>query len=107
MSMSVVQIEANLMRLEAEVAEALRQVREIKLTQDLTPEEWRAARLERVKAENEKLRPLMDEVFKALGATEEPIGAENVQKMMAECGVNPEENLGSRGIIEMREERER
>jgi hypothetical protein len=95
------------MRLEAEVAEALRQVREIKLAKEMTPEERRAARLARVRAENEKLRPLMDEVFRALGATEEPIGAEELQKMMiAECGVNPEDNLFSRGIIEMREERE-
>ncbi len=31
MSLSIAQIEANLMRLEAEVAEALRQIREIKL----------------------------------------------------------------------------
>jgi len=105
MSLSVMQIEANLIRLEAEVAEALRQVREIKPAKELTPEERRAARLARVRAENEKLRPLMDEVFKALGATEEPIGAEELQKMMiVECGINPEDNLFSRGIIEMREE---
>jgi hypothetical protein len=107
MSLSVVQIEANLMRLEAEVAEALRQIREIKLARELTLEERRAARLERVRAENERLRPLFDKVFKALGATGAPIGAEKVQEMVAACGVNPEDNLGSRGIIEMREERER
>ena len=108
MSLSITQVEANLMRLEAEVAEALRQVREIMLARELTPEERRAARLARVRAENEKLRPLMNEVFRALGATEEPIGAEEVQKMMiAECGVDPEANSFSRGLIEMREERER
>ncbi len=106
MSLSVVQIEANLMRLEAEVAEALRQVREIKPAKELTPEERRAARLARVRAENERLRPLMDKAFKALGATGTPIGAEKVQEMVAACGVNPEDNLFSRGIIEMREERE-
>lgn len=107
MSLSVVELEAKLIWLQAEVAEALRQVGQVKLTQKLTPEERRAARLARVRAENEKLRPLMDEVFRALGATEEPIGAEELQKMMiAECGINPEDNLFSRGIIEMREERE-
>ena len=70
------------------------------------PEERRAARRARVRAENERLRPLFDKVFKALGATGAPIGAEKVQEMVAACGVNPEDNLGSRGIIEMREERE-
>ncbi len=48
----------------------------------------------------------MDKAFKALGATGTPIGAEKVQEMVAACGVNPEDNLFSRGIIEMREERE-
>jgi hypothetical protein len=111
MSLSVVQIESDLMRLEAEVAEALRRVREIKLTQEeptqkLTPEEWWAARIERVRAKNERLRPFMGKAFKALGATLEPVGAEKVQEMVAACGVNPEDNLFSQGIIEMREERE-
>jgi len=111
MSMSITQVEANLMRLQAEVAEALQQVRKIKLaqeepTQKLKPDDWWAARVERVKAENERLRPMMDKVFKALGATLEPVGAEKVQDMVAACGVNLEDNLGSRGIIEMREERE-
>ncbi|MGH9751410.1 MAG: hypothetical protein ACREA2_01380 [Blastocatellia bacterium] len=106
MSVNVVELEAKLMRLEAEIAEALRQVREIKPARELTPEERRAARIERVKAENERLRPMIDKAFKALGATLEPIGAEKVQEMVAACGVNPEDNLFSRGIIEMREERE-
>ena len=113
MSVNVVELEAKLMRLEAEIADALQQVREIKLTheestQKLTPpDEWWAARIEKVKAENERLRPMIDKAFKALGATLEPIGAEKVQEMVAACGVNPEDNLFSRGIIEMREERER
>ncbi len=111
MSVSVIELEAKLIWLEDEVAKALRQLREIKLAQEepaqkLTPDDWWAARIERVKAENEKLRPMMDKVFKALGATLEPIGAEKVQEMVAACGVNPEDNSFSRGIIEMREERE-
>ncbi len=104
MSMSVVELEAKLMWLEAEVAEALRQVRQVKLTQNLTPEERRAARIERVRAENERLRPLLDKAFESLGAIGEPVGAEKVQEMVAACGVNPEDNLFSRGLIEMREE---
>ncbi len=106
MSVNIIELEAKLMWLEDEVTKALRQVREIKPTRELTPEDWWAARIAQVKAENERLRPIMDKVFKALGATLEPIGAEKVQEMVAACGVNPEDNLFSRGIIEMREERE-
>jgi hypothetical protein len=42
--------------------------------------------------------------LEAMGIHGEPIGAENVQKMIAACGVDPEGNEFSRGIIEMREE---
>lgn len=112
MSMSITQVEANLMRLEAEVAEALRQVRRIGLTREdttqrLTQDAWWAARLARVRAENERLRPIMNKVFKAIGATLEPIGAEKVQELVAACGVDPNDNSFSRGLNEMREERER
>lgn len=102
MSVNVAQLEAKLVRLETEVSEALQEVRQIKLT--MTPDERRAARIARVRAENEKLRPLLEKAFQALGATNPPIGAEKVQEMVAACGVDPEENLFSRGIIEMREE---
>ncbi|MGH9751411.1 MAG: hypothetical protein ACREA2_01385 [Blastocatellia bacterium] len=106
MSLSIMQVETNLMRLEAEVAEALRQVREIKLTREFTPEEWRAARLERVRAENERLRPYIERVFEEMGINtdEEPLTAEEIQKLIAAEGVKPEDNLFSRMLIEMREE---
>lgn len=111
MSLSITQVEANLMRLEVEVAEALRQVREIKLTQEeptpeLTPEERRAARLAQVRAENERLRPYIEKVFEemGIGADEEPLSAEEIQELIAAEGVKPEDNLFSRMLIEMREE---
>lgn len=106
MSLSIMQVEANLMRLEAEVAEALRQVREIKLTQELAPAEWRAARLARVRAENEGLRPYIEKVFKEMGIAtdEEPLSAEEIQELIVAEGVKPEDNLFSRTLIEMREE---
>ena len=74
------------------------------LTKPLTPEERAVARLEHVKLKNEKLAPLIDEAFKKMGITGEPIGAEKLQEMLAAEGVKPEENSFSRGIIEMREE---
>ncbi len=52
----------------------------------------------------EKLRPIVDSAFAAMGVRGEPIGAEKVQAMVAACGVRPEDNLLSRGIIDMREE---
>ena len=54
--------------------------------------------------DKEQLRPIIDDAFAAMGVRGEPIGAENVQEMMAACGVPPEDNLFSRGIIDMREE---
>lgn len=46
----------------------------------------------------------MAKVMEELGISGEPIGAEELQKMFAECGIKPEDNEFSRGIIEMREE---
>jgi hypothetical protein len=50
-----------------------------------------------------KLRPLVANIFSAMGIRGEPIGAEKVQEMIAACGVQPEDNLFSRGVIEMRD----
>jgi hypothetical protein len=43
-------------------------------------------------------------VKEQLGIQGEPIGAEKLQAMMLAEGIKPEENILSRGIIEMREE---
>ena len=69
-----------------------------------TAEEKRAERLERMRLQKEKLRPIVAEVFERMGIRGKPIGTENVQKMIAACGIKPEDNEFSRGIIEMREE---
>ena len=91
-------------RIERELAEVRQALEELGPTKPLTPEERAAARLEHVKLKNEKLAPLIDEAFKKMGITGEPIGAEKLQEMLAAEGVKPEENSFSRGIIEMREE---
>jgi hypothetical protein len=39
-----------------------------------------------------------------MGITGEPIGAELVQEMMRACGMQPDDNAFSQGIIAMREE---
>ena len=42
--------------------------------------------------------------FAEMGVQGTPIGADKVQKMVAACGVNPEDNTFSQAIIDMREE---
>jgi flagellar basal body rod protein FlgG len=54
--------------------------------------------------DKEKLQPIVDNTFAAMGVRGEPIGAEKVQEMIVACGVRPEDNILSRGIIDMREE---
>jgi hypothetical protein len=54
--------------------------------------------------DKEKLRPVIAQAFEEMGIRGEPIGAEKVQAMIAACGVKPEDNAFSQGIIEMREE---
>lgn len=51
-----------------------------------------------------KLRPIVDRTFEEMGICGTPIDAEELQKMIAACGVKPEDNIFSRGIIEVREE---
>jgi hypothetical protein len=51
-----------------------------------------------------KLRPVVTKSFEEMNIRGEPIGAENVQAMIAACGVRAEDNAFSRGIVEMREE---
>ncbi len=71
----------------------------------MTPEERKAVRLARVRAQNERLRPSIE---KALGKPDpdaEILTAEELQQLLLEEGVKPEDNIGSRAIIEERERR--
>ena len=73
------------------------------LMKTLTPEEFQTARLVRVRAQNERLRPLIE---KALGKPDPDAKiptAEELQQLLLEEGIKPEDNLGSRAIIEERE----
>ena len=71
----------------------------------LTPEEREAAYSARTQAQNERLHLSIE---KALGKpdpnTEIPT-AEELQQLLLEEGIKPEDNLGSRAIIEERERR--
>src|SRR5687767_7698064 len=54
----------------------------------------------------ESARPHIDRAFEQMGIdiTQPPPSAEELQELMLREGVNPEDCLGSRGIIEARDE---
>ncbi len=54
--------------------------------------------------DKQNLQPVVDHAFLEMGIQGEPVGAENVQALIAAGGVKPEDNILSQGIIEMREE---
>ena len=54
--------------------------------------------------DKEGLAPLIDWAFRGMGIQDQPIGPERVQELIAACGVRPEMNAFSRGLIGMREE---
>ena len=92
-------------QLEWDLAEVKKELEALQapFMKSLTPEERQAARLARVKAQNKRRRPLIE---KALGKPDPDAKiptAEELQQLLLEEGVKPEDNLGSRAIIEERE----
>ena len=71
----------------------------------LTPEERKAVRLTRVRAQRERLRPSIEKTLGKPNPDAETLTAEELQQLLLEEGVKPEDNLGSRAIIEERERR--
>ncbi|MEJ5251872.1 MAG: hypothetical protein HPY54_08875 [Chthonomonadetes bacterium] len=105
MSVTVRELWAKVDQLEEELAEVRRQLESLS-ERELTPEERLALWHERVRRENERMLASMRSFLEQLGIPEDmkPIPAEQLQQMMIESGINPEDNLFSRAIIEMREE---
>ena len=94
MTTTVAELEKRVAALEREVSY---------LRQELgiwTPGETRAES-ERAQAE---LEAAWARAMEQMGIRGEPIGAEKLQAMMLAEGIKPEDNILSRGIIEMREE---
>jgi hypothetical protein len=55
--------------------------------------------------DKEPLRQTFTAMFKRMGIEHvQPIGTEKLQELMRQDGIKPEDNIFSRGIIEMREE---
>lgn len=73
------------------------------LLKSLTPEERKAVRLARVRAQRERLRPSIKKTLEKPDSDAETLTAEELQQLLLEEGVKPEDNIGSRAIIEERE----
>lgn len=75
------------------------------LMKSLTPEERQAARLARVRAQNQRRRLSIERTHEESAPGTTPPTAEELQQLSLEDGIDPEENLFSSAIIEEREKR--
>ena len=94
-------------QLEWDLAEVKKELVKLQASEmkSLTPEERAAAYSARTRAQNERLHP---SIKKALGKPDpdaKTLTAEELQQLQLEEGVKPEDNVGSRAIIEGRERR--
>ena len=94
-------------QLEWELGEVKKELEKLQgpFMKSLTPEERRAARLARVRAQNQRKRPLIEKALKKPDPDAKTLTAEELQRLSLEDGIDPEENLLSSAIIEEREKR--
>ena len=92
-------------QLEWELAEVKKELEKLQspLMKSFTPEERKAVRLARVQAQRERLRLSIEKALGKLDPDVETLTAEELQQLLLEEGIKPEDNLGSRAIIEERE----
>jgi len=105
--MTITELIIKLEQLEWDLAETKKELvkLQVPLMKSLTPEERKAVRLTRSQARKERLRPSIEN---ALGKPDSDVKiptAEEFQQLLLKEGVRPEDNLGSRAIIEEREKR--
>ena len=96
------QLEWDLAEVKAELVKL--QASEMK---SLTLEERKAVRLTRVRPQKERLRPSIKKTLDKPDSDAETLTAEELQQLLLEEGVKPENNIGSRAIIGERERRHR
>ena len=70
-----------------------------------TPEERKAVRVARSRAQRERLRPSIENALGKPDPDAETLTAEELQQLQLEERIKPEDNIGSRAIIEERERR--
>ena len=94
MTTRVAELEKRVAALEREIS-SLRQLVEARLIEETLVED---------KQSQAELDAAWARVKEQMGIHGEPIGAEKLQARMLASGIKPEDNILSRGIIEMREE---
>lgn len=104
MDVTLAMLKAKIDHIKREMTEIEQLCEQLAGQREPSPSELLQARLEQRRQEKEALWRIADQTFAEMGIHCQPIPAEELQKMMLECGIKPEENLFSRGIIEMREE---
>ncbi|MBI3950095.1 MAG: hypothetical protein HY314_06540 [Acidobacteria bacterium] len=104
MDATLVMLKAKIDHIKREMVEIERLCEELAGQREPSAGEHLQARLEQGRQEKETLRRIANQTLAEMGIHCLPVPAEELQRMMLECGIKPEENLFSRGIIEMREE---
>ena len=94
-------------QLEWDLAEVKKELEALQapFMKSLTPEERLAAYSARTRAQNQRLRSLIEKALGKPDPNAETLTAEELQQLLLKEGINPEDNLGSRTIIEEREKR--
>jgi hypothetical protein len=95
-------LERRLSVLEQEVASLRQQVR--CLTEEETPAQRGESLLRQAECNQPAISSAIAKAFAEMGISGQAIGAEKLQEMFTACGIKPEDNEFSRGIIAMREE---
>ena len=92
-------------QLEWELAEVKEELVKLQASEmkALTPEERAVAYSARTRAQNERLHPSVEKALGKPDSNAEIPTPEELQKLLLEDRINPEDNLGSRAIIEERE----
>jgi hypothetical protein len=102
MTTRVAELEKRVTALEREIS-SLRQLVAARPIEE-TPAEAGARMLREAEQSQAELEAVWARVKEQMGIHGEPIGAEKLQERMLASGIKPEDNILSRGIIEMREE---
>ncbi len=102
MATTLEELERRMTRMEQELARLQRLVEQPAQTE--MPAQRGVQLLHEAQRNQAAISTTIAKAFAEMGITGEPIGAELVQEMMRACGMQPDDNAFSQGIIAMREE---
>ena len=107
MILTVTKLIIKLEQLEWDLAEVKKELVKLQASEmkSLTPEERKAVKVARSRAQRDRLRPSIENALGKLDPDVEVPTAEELQQLQLEEGVKPEDNIGSRAIIKEREKR--